>query len=150
MTKEDECEEKYPMLVGNQYGAKWLKCVWGDSRIQFETRYAPSGKAKCKFCKKIIAKGSLKLMKLTPNPWDAEGGFNNLELNYHPDHFFQQMLKARKKTKVPISITDFIGFKKLKRKDQNIVKRLLKKFLIKRKIKVKSKTMKKKTKKSKK
>ena len=138
-TRETLCEEKYDMLVGRRYNPLYLKCIWGDSRIKFRISYAPSGRAKCKFCGKFIEKGSLRITKVVPNPFDAEHGFGDYDMNFHPQHFFQQQLKARKTTKVPISVKDFTGFKKLKQEDQKYIRKLLAKFLAERKIKNNSK-----------
>eukprot|EP01029_Cantina_marsupialis_P019698 TRINITY_DN4580_c0_g1_i1.p1 TRINITY_DN4580_c0_g1~~TRINITY_DN4580_c0_g1_i1.p1 ORF type:complete len:1207 (-),score=475.35 TRINITY_DN4580_c0_g1_i1:263-3883(-) len=92
---------------------------------KYEVQYAKSGRSTCKDtqCKKGIEKGSLRIGKLTPNPFGDEN--DTMPTWYHPKCMFNTLKRARATTKKIESEEDLIGFDDLEAKDQGFILGLL-------------------------
>ena len=101
---------------GAQYRAKWLKQAHlGTERdgYRYSAGYAPTGQATCRLCKAKIAKGSLRVGRSTPNPWDAEGGQSDYTRFFHAEHAFEAFSRSRCDSRVPLRLSDFAGADRL-------------------------------------
>ena len=85
--------------------------------------YAKLGTSSCKKCKQKIAKGSLRIGKVTSNPFSEDGG--DMKQWFHPSCIFETFVKARATTKKIQDPDDFEeGFYKLEQEDKDEIKRL--------------------------
>ena len=120
-----EAEEDINMLTkkGTQYSAEWLKRNRGG--YTYSVDYAPTGRALCAESKTRIKKGELRVSRLSPNPWDAEGGMTKFAKHFHVDHAWVAFLRSSCKSKVPLEAFDLEGFEKLTSPDQAKIKSML-------------------------
>ena len=94
------------------------------STNRFACDYARLGTSGCKKCKQKLAKGSLRLAKVTPNPFtDGEG---EMKQYFHAKCLFETFAKARSTTKVIDNDDDIEGFPQLQQEDQDLVNDLIK------------------------
>lgn len=63
-------------------------------RLQtYTVSYAPTGRAKCKKCKKAIAQGDLRLSRVVPNTWTGDKGESTF--HYHFAHGLEAVQSVR-------------------------------------------------------
>lgn len=97
------------------------------STNRFACDYARLGTSGCKKCKQKLVKGSLRLAKVTPNPFtDGEG---EMKQYFHAKCLFETFAKARSTTKVIENDDDIEGFSQLQQDDQDFVNDLIKELL---------------------
>ncbi|KAH9495827.1 DNA ligase 3 [Bulinus truncatus] len=96
----------------------------GDNK--FIIGYAKLGTSSCKKCKQKIDKESLRIGKVTPNPFSDDGG--DMKQWYHPGCLFETFIRARATTKKIEDPEDVIGFHDLKEEDKQLVKKLIDDF----------------------
>ncbi|GFS06592.1 DNA ligase [Elysia marginata] len=89
--------------------------------------YAKLGTSSCKKCKQKIEKGSLRIGKVTPNPFSEDGG--DMKQWFHPSCIFETFVRARATTKKIEDPEDVEGFGDLKPEDKEVIKDLIEKFL---------------------
>ena len=82
---------------------------------KFAADYDKRGRAGCKKCKEVIGKDSLRIAKVTPNPFGED---SDMKQYYHVDCIFDSFQRARATTKVIEDITDVNGFEHLKEVDK--------------------------------
>ncbi|KAH9500642.1 DNA ligase 3 [Bulinus truncatus] len=91
----------------------------GDNK--FIIGYAKLGTSSCKKCKQKIDKESLRIGKVTPNPFSDDGG--DMKQWYHPGCLFETFIRARATTKKIEDPEDVIGFHDLKEEDKQHLRR---------------------------
>ena len=92
---------------------------------KYSVQYAPTGRATCKFCGKLIKQGSLRVSRET-GPIAAFGGDASLVQHYHWKHAFEVMKKLRCTSNIMSSKNTEI-YSTLNNSDQKaLVKELLK------------------------
>ncbi|GFO42469.1 DNA ligase [Plakobranchus ocellatus] len=89
--------------------------------------YAKLGTSSCKKCKQKIEKGSLRIGKVTPNPFSDDGG--DMKQWFHPSCIFETFVRARATTKKIEDPDDVEGFEDLTPEDKEVIKDLIDKFL---------------------
>ena len=107
------CADGTCLNKAGHYRADYLKAEWADTDragYRYSIGYAPTGAATCAGCKAKIAKGSLRIGRSVPNPFDAEGGTSDYTKFMHPNHAFDVMLRSRCSSNVPGSTRDLAGF----------------------------------------
>ena len=85
--------------------------------------YAKLGTSSCKKCKQKIEKGSLRIGKVTPNPFTDDGG--DMKQWFHPSCIFETFVRARATTKKIEDPDDVEGFGDLKQEDKEVIKDLI-------------------------
>ena len=86
--------------------------------------YARLGTSSCKKCKQKLEKSSLRLAKVTPNPFgDGDG---DMKQYFHPRCMFETFIRARATTKVIDDPDDIESFSNLKPEDQDVIIALIK------------------------
>lgn len=121
------------MLVasGRAYSKDFLKKEWeGTDRegYRYKVEYSPSGAATCRQSKTVIAKGALRIGRMTPSPFDAEGGHSDLTHYYHEEHAWTAFARSRCTSAVPLKTSDLQGFDDLKKADQARVRKSIAAF----------------------
>ena len=92
---------------------------------RYIAEYAVSGRATCKDkdCKELVAKGSLTLVKVSPNAFN--GGEGDMRTYYHPKCIFATLSRARPDTKRITSLGDIENSKALKAADRKLIETLI-------------------------
>ena len=85
--------------------------------------YAKLGTSSCKKCKQKIEKGSLRIGKVTPNPFSDDGG--DMKQWFHPSCIFETFVRARAATKKIEDTDDLEGFGDLQPEDKEVIKDLI-------------------------
>ena len=85
---------------------------------RFSVDYAKLGTSSCKKCKTKIAKGEIRLAKLTPSPF-SEGDI--MKVYHHVPCMFDTFLHARATTKIIESSTDIDGWFNVSPADREII-----------------------------
>lgn len=128
-TKKDDDDILVPS--GKAYKKSFLKKEWeGTDRegYRYKVDYAPTNAATCRESKTKIEKGSLRIGRMTPSPFDAEAGYADLTYYYHEEHAWKAFARSRCTSKVPLKTSDLAGFGKLKAEDKKRVRASLTKF----------------------
>ena len=89
--------------------------------------YAPSGRAQCKSCGKLIKQDSLRISRES-GPIAHFGGDAGIIQHYHYKHAFDAMLKSRCTTNTIMSTSNLKGFSGLLEKDKKAVQKEVDKF----------------------
>lgn len=116
---------------GRAYKKAHLKNVWaGTDRegYRYKVDYAPNDRSTCRESKTKIDKGTLRVGRMSPSPFDAEHGNADLIHYYHHEHAWKAFLRSRCKSKVPLTTSDLQGFDGLTREDKKIVRKSLSEF----------------------
>ena len=87
-----------------------------DNRYSID--YAKLGTSACKKCKTKIAKGELRIAKITPSPF-SEG--DTMKVYHHVPCMFDTFLSARATTKIIESSTDLEGWQNISQADRDLV-----------------------------
>lgn len=77
-------------------------------------------------CKGVIDAGSVRIGKITPNPFDSDG--SDMTTWYHHDCIFNALSRAKASTKKIESTADLEGFDDLGEDDQQLVEALIEDF----------------------
>nr|BAJ98669.1 predicted protein [Hordeum vulgare subsp. vulgare] len=85
---------------------------------RFSIDYAKLGTSGCKKCKAKIAKGELRIAKITPSPF-SEG--DTMKVYHHVPCIFETFLNARATTKIIDSSTDLDGWSNISPADREII-----------------------------
>lgn len=85
---------------------------------RFSVDYAKLGTSACKKCKAKIAKGEIRIAKLTPSPF-SEGDM--MKVYHHVPCIFDTFLHARATTKIIESSTDLDGWTNISPADREII-----------------------------
>ncbi|XP_064610448.1 DNA ligase 3-like [Liolophura sinensis] len=93
---------------------------------KFIIGYAKLGTSSCKKCKQKIAKQSLRIGKVVPNPFGDGGG--DMKQWHHPACIFETFKRARASTKIIEEPDDLEGFTDLQDEDKKLVNKLIKEF----------------------
>ncbi|XP_060066449.1 DNA ligase 3-like [Ylistrum balloti] len=99
-------------------------CEMADNR--FIVGYAKLGTSGCKGCKTKIEKGSLRIGKVTANPF---GGDGDMKQWYHPSCIFNTFKRARATTKKIEEPDDMEGFSEILPEDKDEINKLIKEYL---------------------
>lgn len=91
---------------------------------KFIIGYAKLGTSSCKKCKQKIAKQSLRIGKVVPNPFGDGGG--DMKQWHHPACIFETFKRARASTKIIEEPDDLEGFTDLQDEDKKLVNKLIK------------------------
>lgn len=81
--------------------------------------------ANCKRCKSKLEKGTLRLAKLTANPFGGDDD-NMMKSYFHPSCIFDSFLRAKAMTKIIEEEEDIDGFCQLKDEDKEMITKLIK------------------------
>ena len=119
MTKEN-------VLNGKTYKASFLKETQGG--YTYVTDYAPTSTSTCRESKTKIKKGSLRIGRSSPSPFDAEGGVSKMTQWFHAEHAFKAFARSRCTSNVPTKPGDVKGYADLKPADKATVRNGLKGF----------------------
>ena len=84
--------------------------------------YAKLGTSGCKKCKQKLAKGELRIAKLSANPF----GDGDMKIYHHPKCIFETFIRARASTKIIESLDDIEGHEKLEDEDKDLINGLIK------------------------
>ncbi len=71
-----------------------------DKTVQFSASYAPTGKAKCKKCKGVIAKGTVRISREIKNNWTGDKG--STLFHYHLGHGMDTVRAVKCETGTPV------------------------------------------------
>ncbi|XP_071147828.1 DNA ligase 3-like [Mytilus edulis] len=85
--------------------------------------YAKLGTSGCKKCKTKIAKGELRIGKVTTNPFSDEGG--DMKQWFHPNCMFETFKRARATTKKIEEGEDMDGFGDLQQEDKDHLNKMI-------------------------
>jgi len=85
---------------------------------RFSVDYAKLGTSACKKCKAKIAKGEIRIAKITPSPF-SEG--DTMKIYHHVPCIFDTFLHARATTKIIESSTDLDGWSDISPLDREII-----------------------------
>lgn len=85
---------------------------------RFSVDYAKLGTSACKKCKAKIAKGEIRIAKITPSPF-SEG--DTMKVYHHVPCVFETFLHARATTKVIESSTDLDGWSDINPTDREMI-----------------------------
>lgn len=85
---------------------------------RFSVDYAKLGTSACKKCKAKIAKGEIRIAKVTPSPF-SEG--DTMKVYHHVPCIFDTFLHARATTKIIESSTDLDGWSNISPVDREII-----------------------------
>jgi DNA ligase-3 len=85
---------------------------------RFSVDYAKLGTSACKKCKAKIAKGEIRIAKITPSPF-SEG--DTMKVYHHVPCIFATFLHARATTKIIESSTDLDGWTNISPADREII-----------------------------
>jgi DNA ligase-3 len=85
---------------------------------RFSVDYAKLGTSACKKCKAKIAKGEIRIAKITPSPF-SEG--DTMKIYHHVPCIFDTFLHARATTKIIESSTDLDGWLDISPVDREII-----------------------------
>ncbi|CAF3800514.1 unnamed protein product, partial [Rotaria sordida] len=85
---------------------------------RYSVDYAKLGTSACKKCKAKIAKGEIRIAKLTPSPF-SEGDM--MKIYHHVQCIFDSFLHARATTKIIESSTDLDGWLNISPLDREII-----------------------------
>lgn len=85
---------------------------------RFSIDYAKLGTSACKKCKTKIAKGEIRIAKITPSPF-SEG--DTMKMYHHVPCIFESFLHARATTKIIESSTDLDGWSNISPLDREII-----------------------------
>jgi DNA ligase-3 len=85
---------------------------------RFSVDYAKLGTSSCKKCKAKIAKGEIRIAKITPSPF-SEG--DTMKVYHHVACIFETFLHARATTKIIESSTDLDGWLNISPADREII-----------------------------
>lgn len=99
-------------------------CEMADNR--YIIGYAKLGTSGCKGCKTKIEKGSLRIGKVTANPF---GGDGDMKQWYHPNCIFNTFKRARATTKKIEEPDDMEGFSEIRQEDKDEINWLIKEHL---------------------
>ncbi|XP_033724639.1 LOW QUALITY PROTEIN: DNA ligase 3-like [Pecten maximus] len=99
-------------------------CEMADNR--YVIGYAKLGTSGCKGCKTKIEKGSLRIGKVTANPF---GGDGDMKQWYHPSCIFNTFKRARATTKKIEEPDDVEGFSEILQEDKDEINKLIKEHL---------------------
>ncbi|XP_021375504.1 DNA ligase 3-like [Mizuhopecten yessoensis] len=99
-------------------------CKMADNR--YVIGYAKLGTSGCKGCKTKIEKGSLRIGKVTANPF---GGDGDMKQWYHPSCIFNTFKRARATTKKIEEPDDMEGFSEIQQEDKDMINKLIKENL---------------------
>ena len=94
---------------------------------KYHVSYAPSGRAQCRKCGKLIAQDSLRISRES-GPIEHFGGDAGIINHYHYKHAFDAMEKGRCTSKVVLSKGSLRGFPSLSAKDKKSVEAQIRKF----------------------
>ena len=90
---------------------------------RYSVDYAKLGTSACKKCKGKIAKGEIRIAKITPSPF-SEG--DTMKVYHHVACIFETFLHARATTKIIESSTDLDGWSNISRADRDIISEQIK------------------------
>jgi DNA ligase-3 len=93
---------------------------------RFSVDYAKLGTSACKKCKTKIAKGEIRIAKITPSPF-SEG--DTMKIYHHVACMFDTFLHARATTKIIESSTDLDGWLNITPLDREIILEHIKRVL---------------------
>lgn len=108
------------------YTAAYLRATQGG--YTYGVGYAPSGQAKCRGCKAKIAKGTLRVTRCAPSPFDCEGGFAKIQNHFHPEHAFEAFMRSKCSSHVPLKTGDLEGMAALTPADRKRVSQAVQQF----------------------
>lgn len=86
--------------------------------------YAKLGTSSCKKCKQKLAKGSLRIAKVVPNPFTEGGG--DMKQYHHPSCLFETFLRAKATTRIIEDLTDVENHDVLTDEDKAMIQDLIK------------------------
>ena|SRR6478609_2440614 len=93
----------------------------------YSVSYAPTGRAQCRFCAKLIKQDSLRITRES-GPIEHFGGDAGITNHFHYKHAFDAMKKGRCTSKIISSPSILKGFNGLLQKDKNAIKKEITKF----------------------
>ncbi len=114
----------------SRFGGGSLK--QGDG-YRYSVSYAPTSAATCRGCKETIAKGSLRMGRSMPNPFDAHGGHSDYTQHFHFEHAFAVFARSKHTSKVPTSVRDVTGLTDIRPEDRLRVREAVTAFATQRK-----------------
>ncbi|KAI8796337.1 DNA ligase 3 [Biomphalaria glabrata] len=97
--------------------------IMSEINKKFIVGYAKLGTSGCKKCKQKIEKGSLRIGKLSPNPFSEDGG--QMKQWFHPTCLFETFARARASTTKLEDPEDAEGFNDLQEDDKHLIKKLI-------------------------
>lgn len=80
----------------------------GRDGYRYRVEYSPTGAATCRESNTKIAKGALRIGRMTTDPFGSDGGL--LKHYFHEEHAWKAFARSRCTSKVPLSAADIEGF----------------------------------------
>ena len=90
---------------------------------RFGVDYARLGTSACKKCKKKLEKGSLRLAKITKNPFTEDD--KDMKQYFHAECLFETFIRARNTTKIIEDTSDIEEFSTLNDQDKDLIKKIM-------------------------
>jgi len=107
------------------YKSGYLKRRWkGTDRdgYRYSIGYSPSSTATCRCgCSQKIPKGTLRIGRSAPSPFDAEGGHADFTRFFLFEHAFGAFERSRCSSRVPLKQTDMDGMASIHAADKRRV-----------------------------
>lgn len=131
MHKRPSPKDDIVVPSGNAYKKEYLRDRWAGTEregYRYKVGYAPSGASTCRESKTKIVKGSLRIGRMAPSPFDAEGGTADITHYYHEGHAWRAFSRSKCTSKVPLRTTDLQGFGALREEDKKAVRASLAAF----------------------
>lgn len=94
---------------------------------KYSVSYAPTGRAQCRFCGKLIKQDALRITRES-GPIEHFGGDAGITNHFHFKHAFDAMKRGRCTSKIVTSTNILKGFSGLLDKDKKSIQKELSKF----------------------